>query len=168
MDREAVRPPAGLLPRDRQRYVHHRNVGGAGERPEAAASIHQGGPGERHQARWRLPLSARSDNQGCRALRGAQALRAGRPHSRRHRRDRMLRRFHLHKPAAVRGLRILQERGGQGLRDVRHHRSRRQTAQQHQRRPPVRGLHARHEHGHRERPAAPGHGRRLLPGLAER
>ena len=35
--------------------------------------------------------------------------------------------------------------------------------QQHQRRAPLRGLHARHEHDHRERAPAPRRGRRLLP-----
>ena len=46
--------------------------------------------------------------------------------------------------------------------------ARRQAAQQHQRRPSVRGLHARHEHGDRERaPAAPRR-RRFLPGRRRR
>ena len=45
---------------------------------------------------------------------------------------------------------------GGALRQRRHHQARRPAAQQHQRRPSVRGLYARHEHGDRERaPAAP-------------
>ena len=52
---------------------------------------------------------------------------------------------------------------GGALRQRRHHPARRPAAQQHQRRAPVRGLHARHEHGDRERaPAAPRR-RRQLP-----
>ena len=46
--------------------------------------------------------------------------------------------------------------------------ARRQAAEQHQRRPSVRGLHARHEHGHRERPPAAPRRRRFLPGRAGR
>ena len=73
-----------------------------------------------------------------------------------HRRHRLLRRLHLHHHAAARGLRLLQEGRGRPLRQRRHHPPRRPAAQQHQRRPSVRGLHARHEHGDRERaPAAP-------------
>ena len=57
---------------------------------------------------------------------------------------------------------------GGAVRQRRHHRAGRQAAQQHQRRPSVRGLHARHEHGDRERaPAAPRR-RRLLPDRAGR
>jgi acetyl-CoA acetyltransferase len=43
------------------------------------------------------------------------------------------------------------------LRQRRHDPARRQAAEQHERRPPVRGLHPWHQHGDRERPpAAPG------------
>ena len=52
---------------------------------------------------------------------------------------------------------------GGAVRLERHHRARRQASQQHLGRPPVRGLHARHVHGDRERPPAPRHRRRLLP-----
>ena len=52
---------------------------------------------------------------------------------------------------------------GGGVRIERHHRARRRPAQQHLRGPPLRGLHPRHEHGHRERPAVAGRGRRLVP-----
>ena len=81
-----------------------------------------------------------------------------------HRRHRLLRRLHLHHHAAARGLRLLQEGRGRPLRQRRHHRARRQAPQQHQRRPPVRGLHPRHEHGDRERaPAAPRRRRLAVP-----
>ena len=73
-----------------------------------------------------------------------------------HRRHRLLRRLHLHHHAAARGLRLLQEGRGRRLRLQRHHAAGRQAAQQHQRRPSLRGLYARDEHGDRERaPAAP-------------
>ena len=69
----------------------------------------------------------------------------------------------LHHHAAARGLRLLQEGRRRQLRQRRHHSPRRQAAQQHQRWTFVRGLHARHEHGDRERaPAAPRR-RRQLP-----
>ena len=45
---------------------------------------------------------------------------------------------------------------GGALRQRRHHQAGRPPAQQHQRRPPVRGLHPRHEHGDRERAPARG------------
>ena len=44
----------------------------------------------------------------------------------------------------------------------------RRPPQQPLRRPPLRGLHPRHEHGRRERPPAARHGRRLLPQLGRR
>ena len=56
---------------------------------------------------------------------------------------RRLRRLHLHLDAPARGLRLLQEGRGRRLRLVGHHAPRRRAAQQHLRRPPLRGLHAR-------------------------
>ena len=52
---------------------------------------------------------------------------------------------------------------GGAVRLERHHRARRQAAQQHLGRPPLRGLHPRHVDGDRERAPAPRHRRRLLP-----
>ena len=87
---------------------------------------------------------------------------------RRRARDRVVRRLHLHHHAAAGGLRVLPQGGGRRVRVERHDRARRQAAQQYQRRPPLRGLHAWHEHGHRERPAVARAGRRFLPRMAGR
>ena len=70
---------------------------------------------------------------------------------------RLLRRLYLHRAAPVRGLRLVRKRRGQGLRNRRHHQPGRQAAQQRQRRPPLRGLYPRHEHGHRKRAPAARH-----------
>ena len=52
---------------------------------------------------------------------------------------------------------------GRALRVERRHRAGRSAPEQHQRGPPLRGIHPRHEHGDRERAPAAWHGRRLLP-----
>jgi hypothetical protein len=88
--------------------------------------------------------------------------------SRLDRRHRLLRRLHLHHAPAARGLGLLQQGRRRRLRLERHHAPRRPPPQQHQRRPLVRGLHPRRQHGGRERAPAPRRGRRLLPGRARR
>ena len=57
---------------------------------------------------------------------------------------------------------------GGAVRLERHHRAGRQAAEQHLGQPPLRGLHARHVDGDRERAPAPRHRGRLLPRLGGR
>ena len=57
---------------------------------------------------------------------------------------------------------------GGALRVGRDDPARRPAAQQHLRRPSLRGLHPRHEHGHREHPATAPRRRRFLPGRRRR
>ena len=54
---------------------------------------------------------------------------------------------------------------GKDYVNERHHEPGRQASEQHERRAPVRRVHARHEHGHREYAADSRHGGRLLPEL---
>ncbi len=101
--------PAGLLRRDRQRDLHHRDQRRAGEGLQAPA-----GPDPRRrralqQAAARHALSARADFDRRRLLREEYPVAEFRGRSRGYRRDRLLRRLHLHDDAAARGLRVLQE-----------------------------------------------------------
>ena len=80
LDSAPRRPPARLLPGDRQRHLHHSHLGRARPGPQAAARLHPRRAGQGNQARRRLPLSARPHNQGRRTLRRPPPLRAGRPH----------------------------------------------------------------------------------------
>ena len=155
--------PARLLRGDRQRHRHRRHR----RRPRARyAPSARADPGRGRallQAARRHALPGRADLDRGRALRPRHPVAQRRRRPGGHRRDRLLRRLHLHHPAAARGLRLLPQGRGRRLRQRRHHPARRPAPEQHQRRAPVRGLHARHEHGDRERaPAAPRR-RRQLP-----
>ena len=169
LDREAGVPPARLLRRDRQRHVPHRHVDRSG--PPSHAS------GRSPSCRW--PVESTSPSPPCRL-----PVRPDHPAGRATTAGRIIFRnagvepediqltgcydaFTFTPGAAVRGLRLLQGRRGRRLRHQRHHRPRRRAPEQHQRRPSVRGLHARHEPGHRERPPAPPPGRRLVSRSAD-
>ena len=100
---------------------------------------------------------------------GRHPLSPSRPRTRRHRRRPDLRLLHDHRPAAARGLRVLRQGRRRRVRVERRDRARWQPADQHRRRPPVRGLHPRHEPHRRRRPPdqrrvhVPGPRRRDLP-----
>ena len=81
LDREAA-PPARLLPGDRQRHLHHRDLGRARARSHGSARPHHGRGGPRVEAAQRLPLGARPDLAGGRLLRQGHRLPPGRHRAR--------------------------------------------------------------------------------------
>src|SRR5690606_22218942 len=105
----------------------------------------------------------RPDFDRCRTLCQGHPLAECRCRARGHRRHRCLRRLHLHHHAPARRLRLLQEGRRRPVCQRRNDAPRRQAAEQHEWRPPVRGLYPWHEHGDRERPPASRRRRRFLP-----
>ena len=154
--------PARLLRGDRQRHGRGRDQRRPGQGLPPSARLDPRRRRSLQQAAHRHALPDRPDLDRrwplCQGHPVAQFRR--RPGG--HRRHRLLRRLHLHHHAAARGLRLLQEGRGRRLRLQRHHPAGRQAAQQHQRRPSLRGLYARDEHGDRERAAAAPRRRRFV------
>ncbi|TYB42365.1 hypothetical protein FXF69_31610 [Actinomadura chibensis] len=157
-----------MLRRDRQRDLRDRDVRGPGARPAAAPGVHhvRDGTGQQALPGPARPLPVRPDHPAGRVLRRPDRVPQRRGGARRHPAHRVLRRVHLHARPAVRGVRVLRGGRGRRVRLRRDDRARRGASQQHQRRAALRGLHARHEPGDRERPAAAPPGRRLVPGVA--
>jgi hypothetical protein len=120
--------PARLLPGDRQRDVHHRDVGGARAKPPTTARVHHGRGRPGVEAAARLPLGSRAHLARGGLLRQGHHLPPGRDRPRRRAHHRVVRRVHVHDHAPARGVRLLQEGRGRGLRVERHHRARRQAA----------------------------------------
>ena len=156
LDREAGVPPARLLRGDRQRHVPHRHVGGPGPPPPAAAGLHHVGVGTGQRSRspamhYQCDPITRQAGYYARADRVSQCRRRAGGHPG----DRLLRRLHVHARSCS-SRATASAPAGEGGHYVRErgHRAGWETAQQHQRRPSVRGLHPRHEHGDRERPPA--------------
>ncbi len=165
LDRQAA-ASARLLRRDRQWRCDRRHQRRAGARPAPAARADPRGRRPRLQAAPRHALPGRPDRRGRRALRQGHPLAQRRRRPRRDRPHGLLRRLHLHLAFTVRGLWLLPGRRGRRLRQRRHDPARRQAPQQHQRRPSLRGLHPRHQHGDRERPPIAPRRRRFLPASA--
>ncbi len=169
VDRQAGVPPARLLRRDRQRHVHHRDLGRPGPPPAPAARVHHVGGRSRQQTlRGERPTSAHpiTRQAGYYAERIIFRNAGVEPD------DIQLTgcydAFTFTPILLFEGYGFCQVGRGRRVRHERHHRPRRRPSEQHQRRAPLRGLHARHEHGDRERAPTPPHGRRLLSGRGAR